>query len=1090
MTDIPDTGGTATLKAFDRLLARLRRRRRLRQVLRGVLVALLGVSLCALLAALWMGASHFAQDSVAAARIAVYVGAAGLLAVCVLWPLLRRLDDEQCALRTERHAPQLDGLLLSALAVRRLETDSAAARNTSPELAAEVVRRAVHAAESEYRLTENDDRESLRASLATLVLTVVLAFAVGIAPLWLQHGLRLLAMPLDDPASGNPFYFDVAPGDTLRSAGDDQLIIASARGFSPPAVTLYHRPVGEAQWQALSMQGDRADFTVYLRAITQPLEYRVRAGGIESPSYRIDVTVPPVLERIDVTYHYPDYTGRAPQTVQDAGDIRAPRGTRVAMQLYVANAPDGGRLVLDGDKHRTLHKRTEDVYQIGMTLQDSGRYRVELMNEQGEPMAVSPEFAIHTLEDALPRVAVRSPGRDARVSSLEEVDVSVEASDDFGVRELELVLSVNGGDEEVVTLTGADQNPELLEAVETLYLEERKLSPGDLIAYYARARDATDAASRPDVVTDIFFMEVRPFEREFRNANQSGGGGGGSGQQQEQLAAQQRMLVVALYNTVRDRGKLSDPEHRAKLDKIGDAQGRIRARVEAIVRRLQARDILQLDPGYRQMAVELPKAATAMRDVESELQTGEGRSAQTPARTALLHLQRAEAAFRSVRIARSDARGNDAGDLRNLFRLEMDRFRNQYADVRRGQWQADEENIDKTLEQLRELARRQQREVERARLRGERGEGDAARSQQALAEEAERMARELQRLSLQNPELRELAERLRRAAASMREAAAGNGAANSREALRQLREARDRLRDSGPQRLAGEIERAARDVRELQREQEAVTEGLERGEGEADTRRAVSERKRGMQERLAGLREQLKRLSQQARGREQVRRDLTGAARTLDENVAGNLEHTQRLLQESLPTDKTAENAIGEGLGRARERLESAAAGVAGGEQERVARAREQLRDVVRGIAGMGTRTEGGFGGGDTDRPGTRLRGEAVNLRDALRAHAGVLRDLRGGLVSRPKAVGDIDQVIEGLNALADELSNGGEGTRRYAELLQALQDIDYALREDNKASDRAQEGFAPRQVQPAPEHRPVVEAYYRELSESARAAQ
>jgi hypothetical protein len=1083
---MPDNHHPTSIQGFDRLFARLRQHRRLREVLRGLLLALAVGALCSLAVVLWMSISHFEQASVDIGRYTVYASLGLLFAMLVVWPALKRVDDMQCALQTERQTPQLDGLLLSAVAMRRRDGNAGASNDTSAELADDVLRRTVHAGEKSYRLTYQDDRASLRTSGTVFALLVLLGVGIGFGPPWLQHGLRLLVTPLGDPVADNPFYFEVSPGDAQSSAGEDQLIIASARGFAPKAVSLFHRNVGEQQWQELPMQGDREDFTGYIRAISQPLEYFVLSGGARSPNYRIDVIVQPTLERIDVTYRYPDYTGREPHTVRDSGDIRAPLGTEVEIQLHVSNAPDGGRLVLDGDTYNGLQSDGDDAYRSAMTVKSNGRYRVELQTESGQLVAVSPEFSIEALEDALPTVSLRSPGRDAQVSSLEEVDVTVDVADDLGVQELELVLSVNGGEEEAVSFATVGSTAKF-QAVKTLYLEDRALQPGDLIAYYARARDAITKASRPEVVTDIFFMEVRPFEREYRAGNQSGGGGGGgSGQQQEQLAAQQRMLVVALYNAVRDRHKVSTDEHRVKLDKIADAQTRIRARVDAIVRRLQARDILQLDPGYRQMALELPKASASMQEVETELQTGEGGSAQPPARSALLHLQRAEAAFRSVRVTRGDARGNSSGDLRNLFRLEMDRFRNQYADVRRGKWQADAERIDKTLEELRELARRQQREMERARLRSQRGDGDGGQSQRNLAEEVERMARELQRLSLQDPELRGLADRLRRAAESMRAAAAGNGVADSQEALRQLREARRQLRASGPRRLARDIEQAASDARALQREHEEINDQRERTQTDAEDRQALSERKREMLDRLTKLREQMQRLTQAAEDRESVREKLTGANRSLDEHrVAENIEHTKRLLEEALPTDQAAEKAIGEGLRATGERLDAAAAGVENTDGERVAQAREQLRDVVRGLTGMSPgRTPNGFGGGDGNRYG-RLPGDPVNLRDALRAHAGALRDLRGGLVSRPKAVGNVDEVIAGLTELAEDLQDNTESAARYAQLLETLQDIDYALRDDVALD--AERAFAPRHVQPDDEHREIVEAYYRALSESAQ---
>ena len=54
----------------------------------------------------------------------------------------------------------------------------------------------------------------------------------------------------------------------------------------------------------------------------------------------------------------------------------------------------------------------------------------------------------------------------------------------------------------------------------TFFLEEFNLKPGDFISYYAKARDANS-----ETTSDIYFIEVKPFEMEYRQSQQQGGGG-------------------------------------------------------------------------------------------------------------------------------------------------------------------------------------------------------------------------------------------------------------------------------------------------------------------------------------------------------------------------------------------------------------------------------------------------------------------------------------------------------------------------------------------------------------------------------------
>src|SRR4030095_3552998 len=95
------------------------------------------------------------------------------------------------------------------------------------------------------------------------------------------------------------------------------------------------------------------------------------------------------------------------------------------------------------------------------------------------------------------------------------------------VPSLDMYISVNGGDEKKVDLQRLKtEAARSLSGAHTFFLEEYGLKPGDFISYYAKARDA-----RNETTSDIYFIEIKPFEREFRQAQQQGGGQGGGEQQ-------------------------------------------------------------------------------------------------------------------------------------------------------------------------------------------------------------------------------------------------------------------------------------------------------------------------------------------------------------------------------------------------------------------------------------------------------------------------------------------------------------------------------------------------------------------------------
>ena len=76
--------------------------------------------------------------------------------------------------------------------------------------------------------------------------------------------------------------------------------------------------------------------------------------------------------------------------------------------------------------------------------------------EAGEDVRLSEDYFIEAMKDNAARSnALRKPGRDFRASPIEEVTVAVEAKDDFGLKNVDLHYSVNGGAEKTVSLLQA-----------------------------------------------------------------------------------------------------------------------------------------------------------------------------------------------------------------------------------------------------------------------------------------------------------------------------------------------------------------------------------------------------------------------------------------------------------------------------------------------------------------------------------------------------------------------------------------------------------------------------------------------------------
>ena len=84
-----------------------------------------------------------------------------------------------------------------------------------------------------------------------------------------------------------------------------------------------------------------------------PIDYFVEAAGVRSPTYTLKVVDLPYVQKLELEYHFPAYTGLAPRKIEDGGDIAVLRGTEVRVRV---DADDDGARRADSAASRTSAK--------------------------------------------------------------------------------------------------------------------------------------------------------------------------------------------------------------------------------------------------------------------------------------------------------------------------------------------------------------------------------------------------------------------------------------------------------------------------------------------------------------------------------------------------------------------------------------------------------------------------------------------------------------------------------------------------------------------------------------------------------------
>jgi hypothetical protein len=933
------------------------------------------------LSAFGMERFGFSAASVSAFRVVTYLALAVLFLVYVILPQLKRVSDETVALYLEENEPSLDASMVSALEVG--PERPAGPEVVSPGLAERLVQMAL----DEVRKVEGGrrvERGGLRRATAALAAVAMLSLiALVSGPSYLRHGASALLFPFRSAEAANPYSILVEPGDATVSRGSDQMITANLLGFAEAEVQVLFRSESQAGFERVPMTavGDSAAYEAFLFDLDEEAEYFVQAGNVRSPLFHISVEDLPYVERLELQYHFPAYTGLAPRTIDDGGDIAVLRGTVVHVRAVPTIPTSGGQLVEDGERVSSLTVEEEGSLLGEFRVDRRGFYRIDLLGPRGQLVPASPEYAIDLLSDLPPSVSFEEPGRDTRASAIEEVFVEARADDDYGIGNLDLVYSVNGGEEQTVSLYSAGGPPlKEVTAGHTFFLEELELEPGDFISYYARAADNNRVDGRQSIASDIYFIQIRPFRKDFRQAEQRGSTEesmqGGEGQPEAALSQTQREIIAGTFNLFRDREQYSPDQYQEALTTLSLAQERLREQVETLVQRLRTRGVVQDGSGFETILEELPRAAEAMEGAVRSLRAGQAQEALSPEQQALRHLQRAEETYRDVQVSFGGNPGGgsqpspSAEDLADLFELELDKLKNQYETLQRRRQEETSAEVDETMERLKELARRQQQEGERQRQRAMRSQGGgqgAGSSQRELADETEEAARQLERLSREssNRSLADAARRLQEAADAMRRAAAASGnagVAEAQAAQERLDEARRLIDRNRSRSLEQDIQDAVRRSRDIAANQRDISNQV-RGLGETGDRqeqlRRLMERKDQMETEVANLERQLDRLAAESRREDRAasRRLAEAASSIRDNKVKEKIRYSKGLAQARSPEDAAAfEEEIAADLEELGEHLAEARSALASNDENRSEELIDRTRDLARDLESLDRR--------------------------------------------------------------------------------------------------------------------------------------
>jgi hypothetical protein len=905
----------------------------------------------------------FRPDGTPLIALALLTLAATLAAIAfVVFRMQPRPDDRHVARFIEERAAAGGGLSLNDAVVSAVGVveDGSEHAGFSDLIVEQALRRLRDVAPEQVIAPAAMRRSAFEACGGTALVLVAAWLAAPPLSRAIDAG-RLLYFP-------SSIALDVRPGNTRVAAGTPLRITASVRDSRGRETRATPKLIVSANGDSrtVDMRRTADGFEYAFESVDRSFHYVVAAGAAKSLSYEITALFAPRVRRIDLEYTYPSFTGLSPRLEEDGGDIYAPAGTRVRLRIRTDKPVARGEIATSSAAS-ALRPAGDCMLEGELVLAKDDSYRLRLADDDGLKTNGETEYFIRLMDDRPPDVRILRPSGDQKITPLEEVAIEARADDDYGVAAFDLVYAVAGGREHVVAFDRVSGTDVEKVGARLLPAEDLGVKPGDVITYYARARDVARGKRSSETRSDIFFLEVKPFNEEFVAA-QSQAGSGGDSSDVDALVAKQKEIISATWNIERRAaaGRSADDvaavakaqaELKAMAERMTRGGGRVRPPAPA-----PAPERVQFGaPQQRGGEDPVAAAVEAMGRAIAELEGQRTKDAIPHEMAALNGLLRAQAEVRRRQVSQgasgSGNGGNRSGqDLTALFDKELQRQQRTNYETRSSSEEKPKDAGDSALDRIRDLAKRQedlsrrQRELAEAGLSPEemkRQLEKLTREQMELRQQAEELARKQQSQPGANSSLQGAAEQMQSAASEMRRDEAKGAAESGARAAEQLRRAEEQMRGasgSGKGQQAGELQMEAQQVTQEQRRIASEAERLEKSQGSAadEARRRLAEEK----ERLAGRVDELQRAAKQqgqsgAKGKDAAA--MTETAQALErERIAERMRASARAMKDPAQRGKEGAGAKEQELAKALER----ATGKLGGASADTKQLSEQLEQT------------------------------------------------------------------------------------------------------------------------------------------------
>jgi hypothetical protein len=339
--------------------------------------------------------------------------------------------------------------------------------------------------------------------LVILLLWSIYAVAFGRQAV---NALTRYLLPLSDTPPAGSLILEITPDhDVTLSEGDDLNVVVRIGG-RVEALRSYPQIVWRDDGTQIDPEqragekatmraagGESREFNHRFEKVNRPFEFRVFAGDTYSPNIKVTVNRIPRIAESHFRVTAPPYTGL--DAIDSMGPPEPLSGLPDSQALVTIRLDKKAQHVRWKTADETIDfEQVEDLWQAKTRLQKPGIYEIDVQVSEAAKAVTIASGSIFLRQDAPPQVEFETDSNRLLVDPGQRLQLPIQASDDFGIRQLQVTLRQSQADSNSVplqewTYQGPPGKKGPLTETLLLTIDSERFQPGNSYVLEASCRD-------------------------------------------------------------------------------------------------------------------------------------------------------------------------------------------------------------------------------------------------------------------------------------------------------------------------------------------------------------------------------------------------------------------------------------------------------------------------------------------------------------------------------------------------------------------------------------------------------------------------